>query len=279
MKHHILTLILTSSVLLNADIFNNPNEPVTSNRYIQNAVERVEAARQNTMSVLHTMVKSVEQARQSGIKPEKSIATQIIETHAIGEIAASTANVETTKARAMSLITQAIDKMDPSSTQVIADAIASVEIAKAKAKANIVKATGRVEMSKTKQTRTFKHPKERLTVAKNVSAIKIAESVANTEVARAVSLVEVARSSIESAADSAQGEIETYTPQELEDIKAKATANISSYLAKIEVTKANMLSKIAAEVAKVEIAKLKTKGHAKKENASSTYPKVLIKGD
>ena len=46
---------------------------------------------------------------------------------------------------------------------------------------------------------------------------------------------------------------------QLEKIKAQATANISSYLAKIEVMKANMLAKIAEEVARVEIAKLEVK--------------------
>ena len=68
--------------------------------------------------------------------------------------------------------------------------------------------------------------------------------------------------------------------KELEDIKAKATANISSYLAQIEVMKANMLSKIATEVAKVEIAKLKLNGLSNStEKNSTTYPSKLIKAD
>lgn len=278
MKHSILTLILTSSVLLGANPL-NPNKAPQIKEHLKQAVERVEAARTDSISKLNAMVKTVDKARASGKHSGDSINTQIIETHALSQIAKSTAKVEITKARAISIITQAIDRLDPSSMEVIADAVASVEIAKAKAKADIVKATGHVEVSKTKPAQNIKHPKERLTIAKNVSAIQIAQSVAQTEVARAVSLVEVAKSSIQSAADSPEGEIDIYTEDELEDIKAKATANISSYLAHIEVTKTNMLSKIAAEVAKVEIAKLKTKDISDKEKSSSTYPRILIKAD
>ena len=52
--------------------------------------------------------------------------------------------------------------------------------------------------------------------------------------------------------------------ERLEDIKAKATANISSYLAQIEILKAEVNSKIAQEIAKVEIAEtLQTKSSEK----------------
>jgi len=279
MKHSIMTLILASTTLLSANQF-NPNKPSNVNEHIKNAVTRVESAQKDTISDLKSMIHTVDKARASGIENNDSIATQIIETHALSEIAKNTAKVEITKAKAITLITQAIDKLDPSSMGVIADAIASVEVAKAKAKANIVKATGHVEVSKTKTPVPLSHPKETLTIAKNVSAIQIAKSVAQTEVARAVSLIEVAKSSIENAVDSTEGEIEMYTLKELEDIKAKATANISSYLAQIEVMKANMLSKIAEEVARVEIAKLKTKGLSQEtEKQSTTYPHKLIKAN
>ena len=66
---------------------------------------------------------------------------------------------------------------------------------------------------------------------------------------------------------------------DLDKIKAEATANISSYLANIEVTKANMLAKIANEVEKVEVAKIHTQKDEYTEQKSSTYPKILIKKD
>jgi len=271
MKNTLFTLLFTASTFL------YPNVTPTMDEHIQSAVKRVEAAREDTLMALKSMVSSVDKARSTGKDTSDSVNTQIIETHALSEMAKSTASVEVAKARAMTLITQAIDNLDPSSLATIANAVASVEIAKANAQTNIAKATGRVEVSKTKPSSPIDYPNETLTIAKNVSAIQIAKSVAQTEVARAVSLIEVAKSSIESSLE----EIMPSTVQskrELEEIKAKATANISTYLAQIEVVKANMLSKIATEVAKVEIAKLKVNGIAKdKEQNSSTYPSRLIK--
>jgi len=279
MKHSLFALLLTSITMLPANQINLNSAP-NINDHIKNAVARVESAKDDTISVLKSMIHSVDKARASGEPNNDSIATQIIETHALSEIAKSTAAVEVTKAKAMALITQAIDKLDPASLGIIADAVASVEIAKERAKENIVKATGRVEVSKTKTNTQIEHPEETLTIAKNVSAIQIAKSVAQTEVARAVSLIEVARSSIASSLPDSVNTVSEKSKKELEDIKAKATANISSYLAQIEVMKANMLSKIATEVAKVEIAKLKINGlSGSTEKNSTTYPSKLIKAD
>ena len=63
----------------------------------------------------------------------------------------------------------------------------------------------------------------------------------------------------------------------LDEIKAKATANIPSYLEKIEIVKFHMLSKIASEVSTVEIAKIDANEIDKVvEVQSTTYPKILI---
>ena len=258
MKHTLFTLLMTSSTLLIANPLNTNTSP-SLNTHIQNAVARVEAARDNTISALKAMVSSVDTAREKGIENNDSIQTKIIETHAISQIAKGTAAVEIAKAKSMALITNAIDKLDPSSLEVVSNAVADVEIAKAKAKEIIVKATQRVELSKTQPEKELAHPEETLTIAKNVSAFQIAKSVAQTEVAKAVSLIDIAKSSVNAAMPSSVKEISTKSQERLEKIKAQATANISSYLAKIEVMKANMLAKIAEEVAKVEIAKLEVK--------------------
>jgi hypothetical protein len=271
--------MLTSTTLLTANDIQINTAP-TMNEHVKNAVARVEAARDDTLNALKSMIHTVDNARKSGKENNRSISTQIIETHALSEIAKSTASVEVAKAKAMTLITHAIDKLDPDSLSIIADAVASVEIAKAEAKKNIIKATGRVELSKVKKPAQIEHGNETLTVAKNVSAIQIAKSVAQAEVAKAVSLIEIARSSVESALPNSMGTLTKKSKENLEDIKAKATANISSYLAQIEVMKANMLAKIAAEVAKVEIAKLHTNGEDNStEKNSTTYPNKLIKAN
>jgi len=141
-----------------------------------------------------------------------------------------------------------------------------------------VQATGRVEISKTKTPAGINHPKETLTIAKNVSAIQIAKSTAQTEVVRAVSRIEIARSSMEASLTDGMPALKKESLKNLEEIKAKATANISSYLAKIEIVKSHMLSKIASEVAAVEIAKINANEIDKVvETQSTTYPKMLIK--
>ena len=123
-----------------------------------------------------------------------------------------------------------------------------------------MQATGRVEISKTKTPAEINHPKETLTIAKNVSAI------------------EIARSSMEASLTDGMPALKKESLKNLEEIKAKATANISSYLAKIEIVKSHMLSKIASEVAAVEIAKINANEIDKVvETQSTTYPKILIK--
>jgi len=270
MKFILFTLMITSTTVLFANQIQLNTAP-TMNEHIKNAVARVETAREDTLAALKSMIHTVDNAKKESNENNRSISTQIIETHALSEIAKSTASVEVAKAKAMTLITQAIDKLDPQSLGIIADAVASVEIAKEEAKKNIVKATGRVEVSKVKKPANISHGKETLTVAKNVSAIQIA---------KAVSLIEIARSSVESSLPKSMKFVSEKNKEKLENIKAKATANISSYLAQIEVMKANMLAKIAAEVAKVEIAKLQINGiDNSTEKNSTTYPHTLIKAN
>ncbi len=282
MKPTLFAFIIVSTSLLTAnDMQTNTTSKINKN--VTNAIARVEDARAETLSTLKSIIRTVETAREKYTNKKDnnySISTQIIQTHALSEIARNTASVEIAKAMATARITQAIDKLNSNSLATIANAIASVEIAKAKAKKNIAKVTGAVEISKVKQPTHIKHAQETLTIAKNVSAIQIAQSVAQVEVAKAVSLLDIARSSIESALPKSPQQPIQKDQEKLEDIKAKATANISSYLAQIEVMKANMLAKIAKEVAKVEIAKLHENNtkHNKEQNCT-TYPKTLIKAN
>jgi len=267
MKFILLTPFLLGISLLSANQiqFNSQaKETMTA------AIKQVEDARKNVLSSLHQIINTVEQSRLGNTSSSGDIATQIIETYALSEIAKSTANVEITKARSMSLITQAIDSLDPKSLSIIANAVSSVEVAKAKAKANIIKMTGKVELSKTKTTPALKHPKETLTIAKNLAAIQIAQAVSRAEMEQAISRVEIAKSSASTDQENTHIPLEQ-SQKTLEDIKAKATANISSYLANIEVTKANMLAKIAEEIAKVEVIKLQTPNYS-----NTTYPHRLI---
>ena len=275
MKKSIL-LITTTLTLLSA-AQKDTNIPAYMRKNIHDAVKRVETAREETFTALKSMVASVDKARNSSSDNNRSIYTKIIETRALSQIANHTANVEITKAKAMLLITQAIDTLDPSSMQIIANAVASVEIAKAKAKKAIITATKKVEISKTKPSIEIKHPQETLTIAKNLSAIQIAKSVAKAALAKAVSDVEVSKSSIENRPSASTKNVTKGDQKMLEDIKAKAKANISSYLANIEVTKFNMLVKIAQEVAKVEVAKRKRNGMSTTEvDDTNTYPNTFI---
>ena len=275
MKHLFFTLLLLSSTCLLAD-----KTTSSMSDTLTKAIERVENARKDALATLHNMINNVDQARINSPEHNRSISTKIIETYALGVIAKSTASVEIAKAKAMSLINQAIDNMDPKSINTIANAVASVEVAKAKATQNIVNVTRQVEMSKNQTPKELKHGNDTLAIAKNVSAIQIAKSTAQTEVARAVSLVEIARSSMEASFPDGTKVLKEKSLKTLEEIKSKATANISSYLANIEVTKANMLSKIASEVAKVEIAKINTLDiNEPTEIKSSTYPKIFINKD
>jgi len=275
MKYTFFTFLLISNAFLLGDQIVGS----TTKAHLENAVQRVETARAAMFSTLNSVIDSVEYAKKKGTENNYSIATKIIETNALSEIAKSTADVEITKAKAISLITQAVDKLSPDAANIIADAVSSVEVVKAQAKENIIKATGRVELSKLKAPVDMKYPQEALTVAKNVAAIQIAKSVAKTDVARAVSFAEVTKSSMQADISNAAKSLTHGSKEALEEIKAKATAKISSYLANIEVTKANMLSKIAQEVAKVEIATFEIKGSDKTEKNDTTYPKQLLQVD
>jgi len=267
MKYILLTPFLLGISILSA---NQIHFDTHSQETMTAAIKQVEAARKNVLTSLHQIIETVEQSRLGHNSSNEDIATQIIETYALSEIAKSTANVEITKAHSTSLITQAIDSLDPKSLSIIANAVSSVEVAKAKAKANIIKVTGKVELSKTKNTPALKHPQETLTIAKNLAAIQIAQAVSRTEMEKSISRVEIARSSALADPENTHIPLEK-SQKKLEDLKAKATANISSYLANIEVTKANMLAKIAEEIAKVEITKLQTPN-----NSNTTYPNRLL---
>lgn len=271
MKHALFTLLLTGFTLSLAEQV----ETSQKNEAVNQAIQRVEDARVNTISALQKMISTVEKARATSTSTDIGIATQIIETHALSEIAKSTAHVETTKARSISLITQAIDKLDTHSLGIIADSIAAVEIAKAQATEKIIEVTQRVELSKTTPSTQLKYPNETLTIAKNLAAIQIAKAVAATEMEKAISSVEVVKYSTGFEEEDVTSNDTKNNQDALEYLKAKSTANISSYLAQIEVVKANMIAKIAKEIANVEIAKLKNPNISVSEN--TTYPKKLIK--
>lgn len=270
MKHLLSTLLFTSLTLSFAE---QAKTPIQLNEDVQKAIKQVENARIDTITSLQKMIQTVEDARSKSTNKDISITTKIIEAHALGEIAKNTANVEITKARSVNLITQAIDKLNPHALSIIANSIAEVEIAKAKATEAIIKVTQRVELSKTKSSTKLKYPNETLTIAKNLAAIEIAKSVAQTEMEKAISNVEIAQSNAESEGNTIDTHPSKQDQEELASIKAKATANISSYLARVEVVKANMIAKIAKEIAKVEIAKIK----ASASTVNSTYPTKLLK--
>jgi len=176
-------------------------------------------------------------------------------------MAKSTADVEIAKTKAIAVISQAVDnidhaniedhkKVEDASFAMIIQAIASVEIAKANASKSIIEATKRVELSKTNPTKTIEHEQETLSIAKNIAAVQIAQSVADVEVAKSHSLIEIARSSMKNM----KSPLSKEEKEKLQNIKAEATAKISSYLTKLEVLKAELTAKIAEEIAKVEIA-------------------------
>jgi hypothetical protein len=271
MKHTFFSLLLVSIAVASS---NQTEISLQKNESVKKAIQRVEEARVNTIAALQNMIQTVESARaKSKTYKNINIAIKIIEAHALGEIAKSVADVEITKARSTTRITQAMDKLDSNSLDIIADSIAEVEVAKAKAKERIINAIQHVEISKTKPTPKLKYPNETLTIAKNLAAIQIAKAVAQTEMQRAISNVEVAKSKTSFEDKNRDNAFNKRTKEELEHIQAKATANISSYLARIELVKANMISKIAKEIADVEILKMKIPN----SNKNSTYPKKLIK--
>ena len=261
MKHFILLTFLGTSILF-SDVQNEETRNEAMLAYITEAVTSVEDARQDALIALDKMVDNVDNAREKSTQQsQNSISTQIVETHALGEIAKSTADVEIAKAKAIAKITKAVDAMDNASKverlkvedasfTSIMEAVTSVEIAKANASKNITEATQRVEIAKTQAPKHIEHEKETLSIAKNIAAVQIAKSVADVEVARSNSMIEIAYSSMNSMMPSFSEEDE----KNLKEMKAKATANISTYMAELEVLKAEIVAKIANEVAKVEVA-------------------------
>ena len=94
------------------------------------AIQQVEYARVSTITALQKMIQTVENAR-----------------------AKSTAEGEITKARSISLITQAIDKLDPRSLSIIANSIAKVEIEVLKA--NMISKIAKIKISDPTATTTY----------------------------------------------------------------------------------------------------------------------------
>ncbi len=263
MKKIILMAFLSVTSIF-AEIQTETSTDEGYSKYLNEAVESVEKARKEALDALDTMVKKIDLHKESNAKEEDSISTQIVETHALGEMAKSTADVEIAKTRAIVQISKAVDSVDnanekdrqrakDAALEVIIQAIASVEIAKAKASKNIVEATKRVELSKICPEKVIPHEKETLSIAKNIAAVQIAQSVADVQIAQANSLIELARSSIKNI----KSPLSKEEKEKLQKIKAEATAKISSYLSRLEVLKAEISTKIADEIAKVEIAENK----------------------
>lgn len=261
---NIIILALLSITITFAESTKENSVQETYSQYLTDAIDSVEEARKEALDALDNMVKKVDLARESDPKTEDSISTQIVETHAIAQMAKSTADVEIAKTKAIAAISQAVDNIDNASIEdhrqvedaslaMIIQAIASVEIAKANASKNIIEATKIVELSKTAPEKMIKHEKETLSIAKNIAAVQIAQSVSAVEVAKSNSLIEIARSSMKNMKSPLSKEDE----EKLENIKAEATAKISSYLTRLEVLKAELTSKIAKEIVKVEIAENK----------------------
>ncbi|SFV55504.1 COG1565: Uncharacterized conserved protein [hydrothermal vent metagenome] len=146
---------------------------------------------------------------------------------------------------------ESFKNIEEASYKSIIEAVASVEVAKAHAAKYITEATQRVEVSKT-LSKIIPHEEETLSIAKNLSAIQIAQSVSEVEVAKSNSYIEIAKSTMQDMKDMLPT-LSTENKEKIADIKAKATARISSYLTELEVLKAEIEAKIAKEVAKVEI--------------------------
>jgi len=265
MKNLILLTLVSTALTLSAHAEETLSKDSFSD-YLTQAVDSVESARKDALDALDNMVKRVDLAKEN--TPDNntsSIETQIVETYAIAEIAKNTADVEIVKAQAMTQITQAVDKIDnakeeekaeieKTSLAIIIKAVAAVEIAKANASKHIVEATQRVEVSKTQAPQNLEHAQETLSIAKNVAAVQIAKSVSDVEIAKSNSFIEIARSSMNSMLPT----VSDNDKENIEDIKAEATAKISSYLTELEVLKAEISAKIAKEIAKVEIAEVES---------------------
>jgi len=264
MKQLILLSLLSTTFLLSQTSLPTKITDDNFSSYLTKAVDSVESARVDAVKALNDMVARVDEARKEGNVTE-SISSKIVETNAIANIARNTADVEITKAKAMAEISKAVDSMnnateetrksvEETSLKVIVEAVAQVEIAKANASKNIVEATKRVELSKL-MPKNIPNAEEILSIAKNFSAVQIAKSVSDVEIAKSSAYIEIAKSSMSGLVP----ELSPENEKKLSEMKATATAKISSYLAQLEVLKAEIEAKIAQEVAKIEIAETSLK--------------------
>jgi len=247
MKHLLLALFMATFTYADMSSFS---------KYLTETVDNVEKARKDAITALNTMVAKVDISQKDNKNTkEDSIPTQIIETHALGEIAISTADVEIAKAKAIAIISKAIDSIKEASKETkvsiqekalksIIQAVSSVEIAKAKASKKIVKATERVQLSKTQEAKKLEHPKETLAIAKNLAAMQIAKSVSDVEIAKAQSLIDITNSSTENT-------------KKLKDIKEKAQENISKYLRELKKIKTKVIDEISIQMKTMNILKEK----------------------
>lgn len=252
MKHLLLATFVASS-FASADMS-------SFSQYLTDAVDSVEDARKEAVTALNTMVNKVEISQKNSTSTEEnSITTQIVETHALGEIAISTADVEIAKAKAIATITKAIDSIEKATKEtkiavqekaleIIVQAVSSVEIAKAHASKQIVEATQRVEISKTQVPKALEHSEEILSIAKNLAAVQIAKSVTDVEIAKSQSLIDVTRSSMESMTP-----LSTENSKKLEEMKNKAKENISNYITQLEKIKTKVIDKISTQMKDVNI--------------------------
>ncbi len=140
MKYILLFMLVSLSVL-------TAKEVKTLSGYLVQAVEAVEDAKENTLLSLD--IKKTTNSTQEHINKVKVMNT----------IDKSIAAVETEKAKALSLISQAIHNIDnakksklktvrDTALYVIIKAVAAVEIAKAKSSETIIRATKMLEFSK-----------------------------------------------------------------------------------------------------------------------------------
>lgn len=251
--------------------------------------------RAQAVSELDETVKNIEEARAQRTDTnlsESDTQTKIVESEEIAKIAQSVAKVEIAKVSAKEQIVLTIIKEDGAdsektdavkqelkkaiATQKITKAIVSVEIAKAKAAKTIIKATKRVELAKTKAPSKLLDDASALTIAKNKSAVQIAKSVSAVEIAKSVSDVQITQALLDE--DVRLKVKKQYSDLSMDEIKAKASAEISTIMARVEVDHAKALADIAKIVSFVKIAEAidaqdKNTESQKIKKAHVTYPK------
>ena len=252
-------------------------------------------ARAQAVSELDKTVKNIEEARAQRADAnlsETAAQTKIVESEEVAKIAQSVAKVEIAKVNAKEQIVLTIIKEDGRdtdktdavkeelkkaiATQKITKAIVSVEIAKAKAAKTIIKATQRVELAKTEVSSKQLDDASALTIAKNNSAVQIAKSVSAVEIAKSVSEVQITQALIDE--DIRVKVKKQYRDMSMDEIKAKASAEISTIMARVEVDQAKALADIAKIVSFVKIAEAinaqdKKTESQKMKKAHVTYPK------